>query len=109
MFPGTRFGNTTSFYIAFTEITREKRVSQGGGSGDVFCTKIFNSGFRNAKILKSAKILNSGLWQAKNLKSAKILKFGLWKAKILRSAKILNSGFWKAKIRKSAKDQDPRS
>ena len=31
VFTGTRFGNNTSFYIAFTEITREKRVSQGGG------------------------------------------------------------------------------
>ena len=31
VFPGTRLGNNTSFYMAFTEITREKRVSQGGG------------------------------------------------------------------------------
>ena len=34
-----------------------------------------------------SKILNSGFWRAKILKSAKILNLGFWKAKILKSAK----------------------
>ena len=66
-----------------------------------------NSGFRKAKMWKSAEIWNSlfwkdeilklGFWKAKISKSANIPNLGFLKAKILKSDKILNSEFWKAK------------